>query len=110
MIDFDALVIGPCMATFGEAVLYQPIAGAAFEITGVFDEAYLEQAGIDATIPGSVSNTRPMLGVQLSQFAIEPAQNDVLTIIRTGQTYWVNAVRPDSHGAARLLLNVACPT
>ncbi len=107
MIDFDTLVIGPCMATFGEPVLYQPLGGLSFQIIGVFDEAYLEQAPYDALAPGNISGTRPVLGVQMSQFTQEPMQNDLLTILRTGVAYWVNEVRPDSHGGARLLLNLA---
>ena len=107
MIDFDTLVVGPCMAVFGEPVLYQPLSGTPFTITGVFDEAYLEQAPYDALTPGNISGTRPMLGVQVSQFPQPPLQDDVLTIVRTGVTYWVNEVRADSHGAARLLLSVA---
>ena len=95
------------MAVFGEPVLYQPLGGAATLITAVFDEAYLEQYAIDALMPGNTSNGRPMLGVQLSQFAQPPLQDDTATVLRTGVTYWVNEVRPDSHGGARLLLNLA---
>ena len=45
--------------------------------------------------------------MQLSQFVVPPLQDDVLTILRTGRTYWVNEVRDDGHGSARLLLNNA---
>jgi hypothetical protein len=109
LIDWDTLVIGPCTAVFGETVLYQPLGGVAYAVAGIFDEAYQEQFPIEGLTPGNVSNTRPMLGVQLSQFPAgqPPMQDDVLTIVRTGQAYWVNEVRVDSHGAARLLLNVA---
>ena len=109
MIDFDALVVGPTVAVFGEPVLYQPLGAVPYLITAVFDEAYLEQYALDTLMPGNVSNGRPMLGVQLSQFVRPPLQDDTALVVRTGVTYWVNEVRPDSHGGARLLLNLAPP-
>ncbi len=93
------------MEMFGEPVRYSPAEGVVFEILGVFDPAYLEQARIESLDGSSVINTQPMLGVQLSTFPIEPQQDDILTIKRTGQSYQVRAVRADGHGGARLLLN-----
>ncbi len=111
MIDWDALVIGPTVSTFGEGVQYQPVGRASFTIQGVFDEGYLEQAPLDIVMPGNITARRPVLGVQLSQFSgrCEPEQSDVVTIARTGQVFWVNEVRPDGHGHALLLLGTACP-
>ncbi len=105
MIDFDTLVIGECMTAFGEPVRYSPAEGVAFDILGVFDPAYLEQAPIDMLDGSAVVNTQPMLGVQLSAFPVQPAEDHVLTIGRTGQSYQVRKVEADGHGGAMLLLN-----
>ena len=32
-----------------------------------------------------------------------------MTVLATGERFWVNEVRPDGHGGAMLLLNVAPP-
>lgn len=104
MIDWDNLVLGPCMATFGEAVTYTYASGAPIQITGVFDEQYTDVTLAD-TQP--IASTMPVLGVQLSQFPTQPQQGDTLTITRTAEAFVVKEVRPDGHGAAKLMLNIA---
>ena len=118
MIDFDTLVLGPCMATFGEPIRYRTIAlpeapAITALITGVFDEPNVDQFSLEGFTPGVVVNTKPLLGVQLSQlaaFGIVPAQDDMLTRVATGNTYQVSKVRQDSHGGASLELNNAFDT
>lgn len=133
MIDWDTIVIGPTVAVFGQPVLYQPMmqagpygpldsrvpAAPAFAITGVFDSEYLSLQPLAVgdlasgghpsmvAVPSQISGTRPVLGVQLSQFTTAPAQGDLLTIVATGAVYVVQEVRPDGHGAAKLPLNEA---
>lgn len=112
MIDWDVLVIGPCMTAFGEAVAYVGTAGAC-TITGIFDEAYVEIAPLGRGdgfaesqgwgSPGAITTESPVLGVQLSQFPSPPAQGDTATI--RGHGYVVKDVRLDGRGAAKLLLN-----
>jgi hypothetical protein len=114
VIDWDALVIGPTVATFGEPVTYNT-PSASLQITGVFDEAYigLSPFGARAGAPeplaiglvGLITTEKPVLGVQLSQFpGDQPDQND--TVIIRGNTYEVQEVRIDSHGWAMLTLNL----
>lgn len=114
-VDWSAVVTGPCLAVFGEPVTYLSAVGGQFQITGVFDEAYLELTpmgrgpGLASEAfafgsPGAISTEMPVLGVQMSQFPIPPAQGDQLTV--RGNTYAVKEVRPDGHGAAKLLLNM----
>jgi len=102
-IDWNALVIAPCMGVFGEAATYLPRVGAPFAITGVFDNAYKEIAlseyGTD------VATLYPAIGVNLADFPSPPLQGDQITIAATGKTYAVRAPRPDSHGGAFLILN-----
>lgn len=113
-VDFDSLVVGPCMAIFGGDILYTARAGGAIRITGVFNEAYLDvdplgRGGLASETAswgyqGAISSEMPVLGVQLSQFLPgEPLQGDEL--VARGTTYVVREVRPDGQGGALLLLN-----
>ncbi len=118
MIDFDTLVLGPCMGIFGESIRYRTVAlpglpSVTILIEGVFDEPNAEQFDLESFKPGNVINTAPLLGVQLSQFAafgIGPAQDDVLTRGSNGRTYQVSAVIADGLGGAVLHLNNASDT
>jgi hypothetical protein len=103
MIDWDKVVVGPVTGVFGEAVRFMPATTRPIPITGVFDEAYVE---VDPTGGMGMTSARPVLGVQLSQFLALPLQGDRLTIVRTGETFIVNEVRSDGHGAAKLMLNL----
>ncbi|WP_317201480.1 hypothetical protein [Janthinobacterium sp.] len=104
MINWDKVVQGPLMGVFGEAVRFMPFGGTPFNTSGVFDEAYR-----DVELAGGmgVTTEQPMLGVRLSTFPASPAQDDLLTILRTGETFKVKEVRPDGHGWAKLMLNLA---
>lgn len=111
MIDWDLLVGRPCVGIFGQPVLYTSATGQRFSILGVFDEAYTELTPLpgggmmDVGDPTNISTTRPVLGVQLAGFLVQPRQGDLLAV--AGQLFWVREVRPDGHGAAKLMLNVA---
>jgi hypothetical protein len=112
-IDWDALVIGPVVSGplgFGQPVTYTPAGGTACTISGVFDQEYNEQNPLGGMVeqlgmPGNITGTRPVLGVQLSAFpsGVAPAQGDALTT--GGASYLVMEVRQDGHGWAKLLLN-----
>lgn len=106
MIDWDSKVLAPLENVFGELVQFTPAAGAGFQVTGVFDEAYKE---IDLAGGMGVTSVMPVLGVRLSQFPSPPLQGDQLTILRTAATYVVKEVRPDSHGSILLKLNYLSP-
>jgi hypothetical protein len=92
------------MNVFGEASTYTPAGGTAFAITGVFDEQYTDVMVADGQ---PITSTMPVLGVQLSQFTNPPQQGDTLIITRTAETFVVKEVRPDGHGWAKLMLNLA---
>jgi hypothetical protein len=108
MVDWDVLVLGPLNGVYGEPVTYTPVAGAPFDISGVFDEAY---AAVDLGAEPSVISARPVLGVRLSEcpsgYDPENAQGDHFTVQRTGVTYVVKAGKTDGHGHARLEANLA---
>lgn len=137
MIDLDALVIGPTVQAFGTAGTYTPMtpaldrggnetyspdgqplrqAGTPYAVTGVFDEQFLEVTpggggpfsatdAMDLGAPGGISEAMPVYGVQLSAMLTTPVQGD--QVIINGTTYAVREVRPDGHGWAKLLLNLA---
>jgi hypothetical protein len=105
MIDWDSLVLKPCMQVFGEPATYNPASGGSLPVAVVFDDAYM---GVEAGGMVVVTST-PLVGIRLSEFPAgfdpEAAQGDRLTITRTGHTYVVKEGRDDSHGWARLDLN-----
>jgi hypothetical protein len=116
-VDWSRLVIGPTVEVFGVRVLFNS-GEHFFDITGVFDEAYLEltplgRGGDDTETfslgsPGAITSERPVLGVQLSQFPHYPKQGDTLEILegeQRGERFVVKEVRPDGHGWAKLPLN-----
>lgn len=103
MIDWDAHVIAPLMAVFGEPVLYQPAGGTAFAISGVYDEAYHDIQAISDS--PEINTTMPVVGVRVADFPNAPRQGDKLVIVRTSEQFTVKDVRPDGHGEAKLLLN-----
>lgn len=106
MIDFDSLVLGPCMDAFAEPVVYQPAIGVPFQVTAVFDQAYrpVDSLSIEGIDPMHVTASRPCLGVRLSAFPVQPDQADLVTV--RGVQYWVQEVLADGQGGARLTLNV----
>jgi hypothetical protein len=114
-VDWDSLVIAPCLAVFGSPVTYTPVGGNAITITGIFDNEYFDQNALGAGLieqvgmPGNITASRPVLGIRLAEFpaGIAPLQGDTLALTETGVTYTVMEVRPDSHGSAKLLLNEA---
>jgi hypothetical protein len=96
------------LQTFGDVVAgsYAPKSGAgAFPVTGIFDEAF-HDLELDPRSGASNSIVRPVLGVDLSQFAAPPVQGDRWTRAGGG-TYLVKNVEPDSHGWALLKLNAS---
>jgi hypothetical protein len=109
MVDWDAVVIGPLMRVFAEPATFMPLAGGSFPITVVFDDAYLKDVMFEDATTGT-TEVSACVGVQLSQFPSDPLQNDQLFIPagrggrRPAANYLVRQVRPDSRGAALLLL------
>ncbi len=100
MLDFDALVLGPAMAAFGEPVSYAPGHAAPFTVQAVFDEAYAE-VKFEGDAP--IATTRPMLGVQASAFpGLPPCAGELFTV--RGQVWHVAEVHPDGRGHLKIYL------
>lgn len=114
-IDWDAEVLDPVMAVFGEGdpaspgtwPLFLPRSGNPFRLShAVFDAEYLDAETTPGDDTGQTSR-RPVLGVRTALFTAQglwPRQNDRVTIPSTGKTYLVRDVQPDGHGHAKLML------
>lgn len=104
MIDWDAEVLGPVMAVFGEEVEYRSQEGITVIIPdAVFDEAYHGIASIGDAVDANTAS--PVLGVRDARLPVPYQQGDTLTIKRTGERYVVNDAQPDGHGHTLLFLN-----
>lgn len=103
MIDFDALVLGPCVTAFGEEVTFTPAIGPEITVSGIFDKAY-QRVEFQGDVP--VTTTGPMLGCQASSFTGDiPVQDDIFTI--RGIDYRVVDVAADGQGHLNIQLMLA---
>ena len=113
MIDWDAVVLGPVMAIFGEdpahgLPIYRPAEGAAFTLAdAVFDDAYFALVMGDGG--PEVDTIQPVLGVRLSLFPIPPARGDQVDLPRVLTAFVVRDIQPDGHGHAKLFLSRVAP-
>ena len=107
MVNWDAILLAPVQAVFGERVEYRFSDGGMLVLAdAVFDEAYMP---VDAMVDPTIMSRRPTLGVRLSVFPAgfdpEAAQGDTFTVVRTGRCYIVKAGQGDGHGWAKLEAN-----
>lgn len=81
MIDFDALVLGPCMAAFARPITVQPFASqpgeAPYEAEGIWSSKPVDVQMEDGSILSSQNHT---LGIRLADFLAPPVQGDRVTI------------------------------
>lgn len=101
-IDWDKHVLGPLARVFAEPAEYIPQVGAPFSIEGIFDAAYKDVDLIDTSI--DATTTKPVIGVRLALFTVEPQQNDQVRIPSVGKLFLIKEVRDDGHGAVKLML------
>lgn len=102
MVDWDAQVLAPLHAVFGEPVTFIPAVGSPIAAVGIFDEAYRQ---IDIADGQAVTTECPVLGIRVSAFQPLPKQGDQVNV--RGTAYTIREVQLDSHGGAKLLLNEA---
>lgn len=94
MIDFDDLVLGPCMEHFGQTVTFTPAVGDAVEVTAIFMDGYTRV--VEQPDGLSVVSTDPTIGCRAADFDTEPAADDAFTV--SGTEYRVVEVNPDGLG------------
>lgn len=102
MIDWDAVVTGPCVAVFGETVTFTPVGGPPVDIQLVYDEGNKD---IQLAGGSPLNSSNPIVSGQLSAFPVEPAQGDSVLIQRTGDVFVVGDVNEDGKGSVTLSLN-----
>lgn len=101
--DFDNLVLSPCMAAFGVTVTVTPLksqpSAPPYTATGIYDRA----VSIVMMADGSeMASTNVTLGIRLSDFSVPPREGDKIAL--NGKTYKVDASFPDGQGGAELKL------
>ena len=81
MIDFDALVLSPCMEVFARPVLVEPIASQpdapAYIARGVWSSQPIDVQLEDGSI---MSSQRHKLGIRASEYTVPIVQGDQITI------------------------------
>jgi hypothetical protein len=107
VIDFDTLVLQPCMETFGETVTYLPSDNAPVTLTGeygaVFNDKYADSKFQDGA---EVVSTRPMISMRASALPRDPWQGELFRI--RGVLYAiVEPPESDTFGDLRIFLRVA---
>ena len=101
-LDFDALVLAPAHAAFGEPVTYAPASGPSLALAGVFTDRYTQTSFQDGA---EIASVRTALNVRASLFTTAPAKGDLVTV--RGIQYVVNEVEPDGLGDIRFYLGLA---
>lgn len=107
VIDFDKLVLNPCVHSFGRTITYVYQSGNSIQAYGIFDNVtrLLDPInGLDAGSSGVVA-TRVMVGVRLSDFPQTPQMGD--HIIIEDQKFYIQEVQVDGQGGGHLVLNRA---
>ena len=115
MIDFDALVLSPCEATFAVDVQISP------EVSRPGYKPYLTR-GIFTSVPltvemqdGSVfSDVQTTLGIRASEFPRLPGRGDRVKIMQAdhpayGRQFWVGDSVPDGQGGVTITLRETEP-
>ncbi len=101
--DFDNLVLSPCMAAFGVTVMVTPLksqpGAPPYAATGIYDRSVATVMLADGS---EMASTNVTLGIQLSTFTIPPREGD--KIVLSGKAYKVDALTPDGQGGAELRL------
>lgn len=101
-LDLDRLLLAPCHAVWGEAVIYRPGDGPDASLTGVFNEKYTRSSFQDDT---AIAGEMPMLNVRHALFGRLPVQNELFHI--RGVWFAAIGVEPDGFGDVKIHLRAA---
>lgn len=107
-IDFDALVLGPCMDTFAEPITVDPLASqpgvTPYAAQGIFSSRPYDVMLDDGS---SYQDQLTTIGVQISQFAVPPTAKDIITV--RGVQYLAADAQKDGQGGLVLTLRRQTP-
>lgn len=87
-------------STLGGAVTYTPSVGAAVEVDGIFDAAYVR-----VDLEAGVSSSGPAVFLSLADLPSSPVTDTAATITVDAVTYRAHTVQPDGLGGVLLLLH-----
>ena len=107
MLDFDALVLAPAMATFGESVTYLPADGPPLVLAGASGAVFNDRF-TDSKFDGGaeVISIRPVVNVRTAALPKVPTQGELFRI--RGILYQVaDPPEPDGMGDLRIYLRLA---
>jgi len=104
-VDFDALVLAPCIDAFGSTVTYARPGRTQFQIQGVLDKYHVEVSFDEQG--AAVSTRRPILGLRESSFPAGVCAEQGDTVTSDGVTYEIVDTQPDGHGHVLLILKFA---
>ena len=103
MVDFDSLNVA-INGAFGEPLSYQPAAGGApISVMGVFVDAY-KKAFENGEGGVAWTTTSPSVGLRAADLPAPPKKDDVITRLKTGQTYLMFDKHADGLGWLNLIL------
>jgi hypothetical protein len=115
MLDFDALVLAPCMDAFAIDILVAPLisrpGAPVYPARGIYN-----QRSIDVpTEDGSILNSHTVeLGIRLSEYPIPVKQGDRITIVTpppgangmAGRVFTIEDLNEDGQGGSGLVLKI----
>lgn len=102
MIDFDALVLRPTVAVFGETFTVAPNAPTApFDVQGVWSDRPNDIVVGDELIAAGQVRT---IGVRASQLPMAMKQGWRITRQRTGAEYFIDGTDDDGQGGVVVTL------
>ena len=99
--DLLALADVSARGQLGRTVTYTPAVGAAVDVIGIFDQAYVKA---DLGNPG-VSTSGPAVFLTLDDLPSDPKTDTAATVTVGGVAYLPHAVEPDGLGGTLLHLH-----
>ncbi len=103
LIDFNSLTLAPCIAVFGQPVVYQPAAGAPIALTGIFNAVATEdKISGDGQVVQVVTPTLAINAADLPAGAPLPVRNE---LVQVNGTLWQIA-EPVADNFGQLLLKL----
>ncbi len=94
------LMLGNCLQSFGEEIIYTPKNKPAVTITGIFDDLY---ESVDPNTGAIITSQQPIVGIRDADVGQTPRQEDRVFV--RGILYRVKEVQTDGQGGSKLYLH-----
>ena len=109
LLDFNTLALAPCVAAFGEPVVYQPGAGAPVALTGIFNKYATEQK-INSDTGEMRQVVQPTVAINLADMPdgiTLPCRNEMVSV--GGALWQIGETVQDNFGQLLLKLKRVTP-